>query len=206
MATDHRIRTGAAEQPAPCYYFTRMYACPQCESEINQASELCPYCGADLTAPRGDPFSPAPGKPSFAKRLILWAAVLGMLWAVAWFAVPWRMSGSKSAAESGARDAIASLQSALAAYSSSERTFPQTLEPLGDTARRAAQAAQSVHYNLQYTPGPVDSEGRVKTYALLARAGNFGYPNFYTDETGVLHATTEDRPATSLDSVFKRAP
>lgn len=183
-----------------------MYECPECESEINQASELCPYCGADLTAPGSDAFSPPPRKSGVAKRLILWAVVLGMLWAVAWFAVPWRMSGSKSAAESGARDAIASLQSTLAAYYSSERTFPPTLEPLGDTARRAAQAAQSVHYDLQYTAGPLDSEGRVKTYTLLARAGNFGYLNFYTDDTGILHATTEDRPATALDSAPRSSP
>lgn len=182
-----------------------MYACPECESEINQASELCPYCGADLTAPRGDPSAASPRQSSVAKRLLLWAIVLAILWAVAWFAVPWRMSGSKTTAESGARDAIASLQAALVAYHSTERTYPQTLEPLGESARRAAQAAQSVHYSLEYTAGPLDSEDRVKTYTLVARPGNFGYLNFYTDETGVLHATAEDRPATAQDPAFKPA-
>lgn len=183
-----------------------MYACPECESEINQASELCPYCGADLTSARGDtPGAPAK-KSSVARRVVLWAAVIAMLWAIAWFAVPWRMSGSKSAAESGARDAIASLQSALGAYQASERAFPQTLEPLGETARRAAQAAQSVHYSLQYAAGPPDSEGRVKSYTLVAHAGNFGYLNFYSDQTGVIRATTEDRPATAQDPALKTGP
>jgi hypothetical protein len=176
-----------------------MYACPQCESEINQASEICPYCGSDLTGPRTDATGTPARKSTLAKRAVLWAFVLVMLWIVAWFAVPWRISGSKSAAEQRARDAITSLQSALGRYQSTERTFPQTLEPLGDAARRAAQSAQVVHYNLQYTPGPLDPEGRITTYTLLARAGNFGYLNFYTDETGVLHGATEDRPATSQD-------
>jgi hypothetical protein len=185
--------------------FPRMYACPECESEINQGSELCPYCGTDLTAPRGasGPGGELAKKSSIAKRVLLWAIVLAMFWAIAWFAVPWRMSGSKSVAESGAREAMALLESTLAAYQSSERTFPQTLDPLGDGARRAAQTAQSVHYSLQYTAGSPDSDGRVKNYTLVARAGNFGYLSFYADETGVLHATSEDRPATAQDPEFK---
>jgi uncharacterized protein HemX len=179
-----------------------MYACPECESEINQASEICPYCGTDLTAPRGAAAEP-PKKSGIGKRLMLWAIVLAMLLAIMWFAVPWRMSGSKSAAESQAREAIASLQAALSAYQASERSFPQTLEPLGDRARQAAQAAQAVHYDLQYIAGSSDSDGQRKTYSLSARAGNFGYLNFYTDETGVLHVTAEDRPATSNDPALK---
>jgi len=179
-----------------------MYACPECESEINQASEVCPYCNADLTAPRQAAGGPEK-KSSLTKRLALWVIALGMLWGIAWLAVPWRMADSKSAAEVKARDALASLQSALAAYQASERTFPDSLEPLGDRARQAAQAAQSVHYSLQYAPAPPDSDGRVKSYTLLARAGNFGYLNFYTDETGVVHATVEDRPATSNDRALK---
>jgi type II secretory pathway pseudopilin PulG len=179
-----------------------MYVCPECESEINQASELCPYCGADLT-PRGAAPGQVEKKSSVVRRLFLWAIVLAMLWGIAWLAVPWRMSDSKSAAEARAREALASLQSALIAYQTSERSFPQTLEPLGDRARQAAQAAQSVHYTLQYSPGMPDSDGRVKSYTLLARAGNFGYLNFYLDESGVLHATAEDRPATVQDQTLK---
>jgi len=179
--------------------FPRMYVCPECETEINQGSELCPYCGTDLTARRGAADGTPAKKSSVAKRSMLWAVVLAMLWVVAWFALPWRMTGSKEASEAQAREAIAALQVALAAYHSTERGYPRTLEPLGDRARQAAQSARSVHYGLQYAAGPADSEGRVRTYTLLARAGNFGYLNFYTDETGVLRATREDRAATAQD-------
>jgi len=176
-----------------------MFTCPECEREINQASELCPYCGADLTASVDGASGEAAKKPKLTKAVFLWAMVLAMLWGIAWFAVPWRMAGSRPAAESRARDAIASVQETLAAYQSSENTFPATLEAIGDSARNAAQLAQSVQYALQYTPGEPEADGRVKSYTLLARAGNFGYLNFYTDETRVLRATRDDRPATAQD-------
>jgi len=34
------------------------------------------------------------------------------------------------------------------------------------------------------------------------RAGNYGYRNFYADETGVIRATRENRPATPQDPLF----
>ena len=39
----------------------------------------------------------------------------------------------------------------------------------------------------------------IHSYSLEARAGNYGYRNFYTDATGVVRATSENRPATSID-------
>jgi hypothetical protein len=38
---------------------------------------------------------------------------------------------------------------------------------------------------------------------LTARAGNFGYLNFYTDESGVLRFTVENRAATVQDPPVK---
>jgi len=122
------------------------------------------------------------------------------LGAVGWFAVPWHMSGSKSESEAHARDAIATIQAALASYESAEAAFPSSLEALGDTARVAAQKAQLGHYTLQYAPGKPDADGRVTSYTLIARPGNFGFRSYYTDESGVLRATAEDRPATVQDA------
>ena len=42
-------------------------------------------------------------------------------------------------------------------------------------------------------------DGHLKSYTLTARAGNFGYMNFYTDQSGVLRGTSEDRAATVQD-------
>ena len=46
---------------------------------------------------------------------------------------------------------------------------------------------------------PAGPGGRVHNFVLLARPGNYGYRNFYLDETGVLRATQENRPATAQD-------
>jgi hypothetical protein len=179
-----------------------MYSCPECEQPINQASDACPYCGADqkLLAEAESLISGKPIKKKSAKRIVLICAILlAILGAVGWFAVPWKMSGSKSEAESRARDAITTTQQALNAYQASERTFPPSLESLGDPVRKAAQLAQSGRYMLQYAPGRPDPDGRISAYTLVARPGNFGFLSFYTDESGILRATRDDRAATVED-------
>jgi hypothetical protein len=179
-----------------------MYTCRECEQTINQGTEICPYCRADLTGSAGA--AEAQSAPPKKTRIILiWGVLLAVLWAIAWFALPWRLAGTRPAAEAHARDALAAVQSALVAYRSSEGNFPPSLESLGQPVREAAQKAQSAHYTLQYTPGKPDSEGRVRSFALLARPGNFGYLNFYTDESGIFRATPEDRPATPQDPPLK---
>jgi hypothetical protein len=92
------------------------------------------------------------------------------------------------------------MQSRRFNYQAAEAAYPSSLETLGDTARIAAQKAQLGHYNLQYTPGKPDPEGRVTSYTLTARPGNFGFRSYYTDESGVLRATAEDRAATVQDA------
>jgi type II secretory pathway pseudopilin PulG/RNA polymerase subunit RPABC4/transcription elongation factor Spt4 len=183
-----------------------MYSCPECERSINQASDVCPYCGADQKA-LADAESLLAGKPvkkKSAKRIILVCAILlGILWITAWFAVPWKMSGSKVEAESRARDAMSSIQQAINAYQASEGSYPPSLESLGEAVRKAAQAAQSSRYSLQYTAGRPDAEGRVGSYTLTARPGNFGYLSYYSDESGIFRATREDRSATVQDPAIK---
>lgn len=183
-----------------------MYSCPECEQSINQASDVCPYCGADQKA-LDDAESLLSGKPAkrkSVKRIILVCVILlAILWVTAWFAVPWKISGSKTEAESRARDAMVSIQKAVNVYHASEGSFPPSLESLGDAVQKAAQAAQSSRYTLQYTPGGTDAEGRVGGYTLTARPGNFGFLSFYADETGVFRATREDRAATVQDPPIK---
>lgn len=178
-----------------------MYTCRDCEQPINQATEVCPYCGADLTEIPFDIESLAapPREKSAKKIVILWAIVLSSLAAISWFALPWRLAGSKPESEAHASAAIVELQQALTAYDSTEGTFPSSLETLGARARNAIQEAESGRYTLQYTPGDSESKGSIRTYSLTARAGNYGYLNFFADETGVLHATREDRAATGAD-------
>jgi type II secretory pathway pseudopilin PulG len=182
-----------------------MYSCPECEQSINQATEICPYCGADQKALADTELllagkTPKPAKTNYKRVAIVCGILLATLWAIAWwFAVPWKLSGSKTEAEARARESLAAIQQAINAYQQSEGSAPPSLETLGDTVRKAAQSAQLVHYTLQYAPGKPDPSGRVTAYTLTARAGNFGYRSFYTDESSIVRATTEDRAATVQD-------
>lgn len=176
-----------------------MYVCRECEKPINQASELCPYCGADLTvAPSAE--SPEPRKPRSRTKMILsWGVVLAFFGAIFWFSLPLRQANPAPQAEARALDALGQINAALRSYNGLEGNFPASLEVLGEPVREAARSAQSAGYDLNYMPTIPDSDGRVRHYVLLARPGNYGYRGFYTDESGTLHATRENRPATAQD-------
>jgi hypothetical protein len=180
-----------------------MYTCRECENEINQATEICPHCGADLTE-LPDEGASERKKPSMRQALLRWgvllAVLLGAIWSFLWFVVTPRSGQAALQAENHAVEAIDELRVALTAYAGAEAGgYPQNLEPLGPPARLAAQLAQSDGYQIQYTPGPPDANGTIRTYSIEARAGNYGYRSFYTDITGVIRGTSENRAATNLD-------
>jgi hypothetical protein len=180
-----------------------MYACRKCQQIVNHDVEVCPHCGTDSPAlARGESAKRA-NKSSGTRITLILGIVLTILWAVAWFALPWRISGSKPDAEIHARDALATIQEVLTAYRGSEGSFPASLDALGDRVQAAAHRAQTAQYTLQYTPGEPTGDGLVKSYTLVARSTNFGYLNFYTDESGIFHVTAEDRPATVQDPTLK---
>jgi hypothetical protein len=183
-----------------------MYTCRECETEINQATEICPHCGADLTSPPlGAEGQPA--KPSLKKILIRWGVLLGVLlaaiWSFLWFVVPERQGNPTTAAESRAVQALQEVRAALSEYASAEGgAYPRQFEALGERAQAAAQLSQSAGYQLQYTPGPVEADSRIRTYTLQCRAGNYGFRSFFTDESGVLRSTRENRTATAQDPPY----
>jgi type II secretory pathway pseudopilin PulG len=180
-----------------------MISCPECDAEINAATEVCPHCGADLSSA----FSADPGagegerkhRRSNLRRLLAYAAVLAWTWGLLWLAFPWFHSSRTGDNEGKARQAIQEIQEALSTYAGAQGYFPDSLEALGPQARTAAQLAESGGYQLQYSPGRVGADGRVHSYALTARSSYYGFRNFYTDETGVLRATSANRPATAED-------
>ncbi len=183
-----------------------MYICRECENEINQGTEICPHCGADLTAPIPGEDAPPP-KPSIRRILIRWGVLLGVLlgaiWSFLWFVVPERQGDPTAQAESRTVEALREIQSALGNYASAQNAgYPRQLDALGEPARMAAQLAQSVNYQIQYTPGPVEADGLIHTYVLQARAGNYGFRSFYTDDSGVMRATRENRAATGQDPPY----
>jgi hypothetical protein len=180
-----------------------MYSCRDCEMEINQGTEICPHCGVDLTQPILEPGAPEP-KPTLRKILLSWGILLGVLlsaiWSFLWFIVPERQGNPTSQAETRATEALREVRTALVNYASAKNgAYPHELESLGEQVRTAAQFAQSVNYQILYTPGPPEADGVIRTFALQARAGNYGFRSFYTDDSGVLRATRENRAAAALD-------
>ncbi len=183
-----------------------MYVCRQCENEINQATELCPHCGADLTEPIPGA-EPGKAKPSTRKILLRWGILLGVLlgaiWSFLWFIVPERRGNPTVMAEARAAESLREVRAALVDFASAQGgAYPQQFEAVGERVRLAVQLAQSVSYQVQYTPGSVDPDGTIHSFALQARAGNYGFRNFYLDDSGVLRATREGRAATSEDPPY----
>jgi hypothetical protein len=182
-----------------------VYSCPECEGEINQASEICPRCGADLASLAQTALAAEPAKPrSIPRLLFIWGMVLAVigvgLYAFVWYVLPeYSTTDAPQQAEARGVEAVHAMQAALAAYFSSENRYPEALESLGAPAQAAAQSALGAGYTLQYAPGPLGSDGAARTFTLSARPARYGLRSYYTDQSGVLHATAENRAATSSD-------
>lgn len=61
-------------------------------------------------------------------------------------------------------------------------------------------------YRFVYTAGAADADGRIRTYTITARPIAYkqsGVRSFFTDQTGVIRATSEDRAATARDAVLQ---
>jgi len=183
-----------------------MFTCRECEREINQAAEVCPYCGTDLTAATESAKPSAPPKPW--KTVIRYAALLGMIWGFLWYVIPERRAAeSLSAAEAQAAAAMRVAGDVLASYAAAqEGTYPASLEALpaesAAKVKSAAQAALREGYRLDYQPETPGADGRIHQFVLLGRPRNYGYPNFFLDTSGVLRVTRENRAATAQDRAY----
>ncbi len=184
-----------------------MYTCRECEQPINQASEVCPYCGADLTAAEElvpSKLAPSARRKQLVKRWLLWGTLVAGMWAFLWWVLPERAGKAEAAAETQAMEALRQTAEALHEYRDTSGRYPGSLDALSqeglERARAAAQNAQSQSYRIEYSPGPAEADGMVRTFTLLALPGHFGYRNFFLNESGVMRWTDENRPATAQDA------
>jgi hypothetical protein len=188
-----------------------MYTCRECERPINQASEVCPYCGADLTisAEAAEaPLTPAARRKALIRRWVLWGVLVAGIWTFLWYVLPERPGDAAGEAEGRAVEALRLVGKALTEHQAAAGRLPDTLEALSGAsfaeAREAAQRAQAMGYRLEYTPGP-EENGAIRTYVLLARPNHFGYRNFWANESGSIRWTRENRPATAQDNPIETA-
>lgn len=180
-----------------------MYTCRECERPVNTATELCPYCGADLTAEAQPALEQSPKKRNLAGALLRWGILLGAMWGFLWWVLP-ESGDPRLRAEGRALELVRETQAALAAHADAQGgIFPAALDGLaGESTARVRQAAQRAlgeGYRIEYVPGTATPDGRVTSFTVRVRAGRFGFRNFYTDQSGVIRATRENRAATADD-------
>jgi len=64
-------------------------------------------------------------------------------------------------------------------------------------------------YTVLITAGPTDEQGKITTFSVVASPveyGVTGWANFYSDESGVIRYTVEDRPAWVKDTSLNSLP
>jgi hypothetical protein len=187
-----------------------MPSCWSCLVMLEQGAKVCPLCGADQTRPVQivNPHSPPPvtAKGLFQEWKIV--IVVIVVFAASMGGMLWHNFGEVSigpAAQAAGVTAksLRELREALSAYVISKKvTYPATLNPLGERASLPLQAAMTAGYRLEYSaktsPGEADSRG----FVILARPEKSGFLNLRIDESGVVRATEDNRPATSQDSPY----
>lgn len=117
----------------------------------------------------------------------------------------------------GAVGALRIINTAQITYASTypERGFATSLQQLGppDSGQAVGpEAADLIDpmlvsgrkncYQFVFIPGKPDEKGRVRSYSASVQPYKYGYPSqwsFFTDESGVIRSTSEDRPATAQD-------
>ncbi len=120
------------------------------------------------------------------------------------------------AGQARAVECLRQIHSAQQSYATGhKRSFSATLAALGPAAAKAAPSEEAADlvdeylargakygYRFEYTPGPRDAEGRITQYVLTARPNSYqrgSLRSFYSDQTGVICSTAQDRPATKDD-------
>jgi hypothetical protein len=120
-----------------------------------------------------------------------------MIGAALWYTTI-RTDGENLAAqeETAAAAALVNIRVALSEFAiSAGDKYPSQLEQLGDRAAVQEQAARTEGYTIVYTPLPSGGDGPIRGFALLAQPDIANRRQFYIDQSGVVRATQESRPA-----------
>lgn len=107
------------------------------------------------------------------------------------------------------------LLSALKTYRDTYSAYPEELNQLGPPAAGSSASVHSANlidsalasgvksgYRFLYVPGPLDLNGMINTFAIVARPVQYegpGTPSLTATESGIIRQTTEDRAATDAD-------
>jgi len=135
-------------------------------------------------------------------RVVLYLLVLLLI-----AMVPPSIIERQPGAEAIAVGDLRSINSSQAAFQGAypDRGYASTFEELHEFTHPAALAAAQPWYRIEMTAGPRDALGKVNLYqAWATRLRPLELcRSFFTDESGIIHATKEDRPATAADEVIQ---
>lgn len=130
--------------------------------------------------------------------------------ALAAMSIPMLVASRKVANEKSAVSALHDINRCAAGYAKShlEQAYPASLSEMGPTGSGCldAQVALGEHYGYRfaYTAIDIDPSGRTTTYAAKARPIRYdssGRNSFYTDESGKIRSTLDNREPTAVDSL-----
>ncbi len=126
---------------------------------------------------------------------------------------------SPSESESPALPGIRTIVTAEVTYASTYKTgYTRNLAELGETPAGTSTSASRAGfidndlasgkkkgYIFTYKPGRKDKDGKISDYTLTACPSKWQTmsKSFFTDQTGAIHATTENRAATVKDPEIK---
>jgi hypothetical protein len=129
---------------------------------------------------------------------------------VAAILTPHMMRSRAAMDEAFAVSAMRSINGEQSAYAERhhDKGFAASLSELGEGSganviHQELASSRKMHYTFAMSAGPADSDGRITKYTVVARPEKFGKDGwrcFFTDESGVIRYTTEDRPPTILDA------
>ena len=110
--------------------------------------------------------------------------------------------------ENSALFAVRKINDCASSYAQAhpEQGYPRSLSAMGPAGTgcldKEVAKGQRDRYRFLYSPGPADATGQIATYWITAgpvRFGSSGVRNFFSDESGRIRVTYEDRPATAED-------
>jgi len=202
MIADGRAREhfGAS---IPAFHFPP-YIAANAKLEINQGTELCPHCGADLTVPIGARIScgeTVPAKILLSGGACCWRSPRRDL-EFLWFVVPDAKAIPPRRPKSRAVESLRQVRSAWRTTHGTARSLPRSSRRWVNRCARQGNSRRASNTRFQYTPGPVEPDGSIRSYELQARAGNYGFLSFYTDIRRGACDAVENRAATAQDSPY----
>jgi hypothetical protein len=188
-----------------------MVSCWSCLVILEKGATLCPICGADQTRPVQFVELNVPSAVTPTHFFQEWkiAILVVVVFAVSMGGILWHHFGEANVSPVSQPTAVAAkslrqLREALSGYViSTQAGYPKALNVIGEKASPLLYAANTAGYRLDYSSKPSSSDSVCEEFVILARPEKSGFPNLRIDESGVVRATEENRPATAQDPPYQ---